>query len=351
MRILMIGPDAKSKGGIATVIANFKQHFKSEDTKISYLATWKEGSLARRMKATLQSILRIRPRIRQENIDIVHVHMAQQGSFYRKSLLILQAKKECRVVLHMHASQFDVFYKKSKPLVQKYIRYILSKPDKVVVLSEEWANFYNNLTTVPVDVIENAVQMPTNNTYNSDAKNIIMFGRIGERKGSYDVLTAARAIGKQFPDVRIYLYGDGELDNVATQIETEQLSNVILGGWINGDEKEQILQNAVLHILPSYHEGLPMAILETMAHGIPNISTTVGGIPQAIQSGQNGVLIEAGDTKQLEDAILAFLEDKETREYYSKEAYKTIQNRFAIEPYQQKWEQIYSDIKNKDGNK
>ncbi|MBC1457172.1 glycosyltransferase family 4 protein [Listeria newyorkensis] len=344
MRILMIGPDAKAKGGMATVIANFKQHFNSENHDIRYLTTWKEGSLWTRMKATAMSILQIRLQIRRENIDIVHVHMAQDGSFFRKALLILQAKKECAVVLHIHASQFDVFYKKSHPWIQKYIRYILGKPDKVVVLSEEWARFYNELTEVPVSVIENAVEIPAINKYNPDARNIIMFGRIGERKGSYDVLEVAAAVGQKFPDVRFYLYGDGELEQVSIRLKEMRLENVILGGWVDATNKKAILEKAVLHILPSYHEGLPMAILETMAYGIPNLSTTVGGIPQAIQHTKNGILIEAGNTVKLEAEIIHFLADKTTRSQYSKAAFDTIKMRFSMKQYQQKWEKCYRNI-------
>ncbi|MBC1794903.1 glycosyltransferase family 4 protein [Listeria booriae] len=344
MRILMIGPDAKAKGGIATVIRNFKTYFHAEDQEIHYLTTWKEGSFLTRMKTTVQSILQIRKIIRRDKIDIVHVHMAQQGSFFRKALLIWRAKKECQVVLHMHASQFDVFYQKSNPMIQKYIRWILNKTDKVVVLSDEWANFYNRLTSVPVTVIENAVSMPAQNTYDSTSKNIVMFGRIGERKGSYDVLNIAKALQTKFPDVRILLYGDGEIDAVTDIIKTNELDNVILGGWIEAEAKEQILREAVLHILPSYHEGLPMAILETMAHGIPNLSTYVGGIPQAIQDGVNGMLIDAGDTVQLEAEISQFLNKKELRERYSQAAFSTIQKRFAMEPYQQKWEELYTNM-------
>ncbi|EUJ21744.1 glycosytransferase [Listeria grandensis FSL F6-0971] len=60
-----------------------------------------------------------------------------------------------------------------------------------MVLSEEWAHFYNGLTKVPVSVVENTVEIPAVNTYNQNAKNIVMFGRIGKRKGSYDILKGA----------------------------------------------------------------------------------------------------------------------------------------------------------------
>ncbi|MBC1937008.1 glycosyltransferase family 4 protein [Listeria grandensis] len=342
MNILMIGPSSASKGGIATVIGNFEEHFESDAHTVTYLATWQEGSFTQRLQTTIHSFFQLRKIIRDKHIDIVHIHMAQQGSFYRKALLLLLAKSKCRVILHIHASQFDIFYEKSHPLAQKYIRWILSKPDKVIVLSDEWATFYNTLTDVPVTVIENAVKMPAESTYNNASQHIIAFGRIGERKGSYDILKVANQVGQAFPDVQFDLYGDGELEKVAAEIEAQQLNNVRLGGWIDATAKEAILQDAALHILPSYHEGLPMAILETMACGIPNLSTRVGGIPQAITDNENGMLIEAGDTDQLATKIIRFLENQAMRDQFSEKARYTIATHFAIDPYLQKWEQIYT---------
>lgn len=347
MNILMIGPSSASKGGIATVIGNFETHFDSSEHNVTYLATWQEGTFYKRLQTTVRSFFQLRKIIRQNKIDIVHIHMAQQGSFYRKSLLLLLSKSSCRVVLHMHASQFDTFYHRSHPLAQKYIRWTLRQPDQVVVLSEEWAAFYEKITDVPVTVIENAVDMPAESSYNATSQHIIAFGRIGERKGSYDILKIAEEVGAVFPNVQFDLYGDGEVDKVADEIKQRNLTNVQLGGWIDAEAKEKVLQDAVLHILPSYHEGLPMAILETMSHGIPNISTYVGGIPQAIEPNQNGMLIEAGNTEQLATAITTMLSDQAMRTQFSKAARSTIENRFAMAPYLKKWEQLYSKLNHK----
>lgn len=344
MRILMIGPDRSAKGGIATVIANFKAHFASDKHTIQYFTTWQEGSFFSRLQTTIRAFVHIKKRVREEKIDITHIHMAQQGSFYRKSLLLLLIKKQCRVVLHIHASQFDTFYSSSSPLVKRYIRWILNKPNQIVALSEEWETFYKELTQAPIKVIENAVKMPLSRSYDSQAKHIIAFGRVGKRKGSYDILKIAQNIERDFPDIRFYLYGDGDTAEVAAQIEKEGIGNVVLGGWVRDGMKEKIMQDSVLHALPSYHEGLPMAILETMSYGVPNISTHVGGIPQVIQDNQNGLLIEAGDTAQLEAKIKTFLTDESQRERLSRAARATIENRFAIEAYQKKWEQLYTDM-------
>ncbi|AQY49737.1 glycosytransferase [Listeria weihenstephanensis FSL R9-0317] len=344
MRVLMIGPDTSAKGGIATVIANFKAYFASDEHSIQYFTTWQEGSFFKRLQATTRAFVQIKKKIREEKIDIAHIHMAQQGSFYRKSVLLLLVKKNCRVVLHIHASQFDTFYSKNSFLAQRYIRWILNKPNQVVALSEEWATFYKQLTKVPVTVIENAVKMPVNSSYNSQAKNIVAFGRLGERKGSYDILKIAKNIENKFPNVRFCLYGDGDTAEIAAQIKEKTIGNVVLGGWVKDAQKEKIMQDAVLHALPSYHEGLPMAILETMSYGIPNISTNVGGIPQVIKDNENGLLIEAGDTEQLESKIIGFLANESQREKLSNAARETIKNRFAIEAYQKKWEQLYENM-------
>lgn len=283
-------------------------------TRFNILQHGKKAVFSKDYKQQHELLFKLRRKSAKKKIDIAHIHMAQQGSFYRKSVLLLLVKKNCRVVLHIHASQFDTFYSKNSFLAQRYIRWILNKPNQVVALSEEWATFYKQLTKVPVTVIENAVKMPVNSSYNSQAKNIVAFGRLGERKGSYDILKIAKNIENKFPNVRFCLYGDGDTAEIAAQIKEKTIGNVVLGGWVKDAQKEKIMQDAVLHALPSYHEGLPMAILETMSYGIPNISTNVGGIPQVIKDNENGLLIEAGDTEQLESKIIGFLANESQRE-------------------------------------
>ncbi|MBC1937846.1 glycosyltransferase family 4 protein [Listeria grandensis] len=347
MNILMVGPDPREKGGIATVLSNFQQFYTHPKHKLFFLSSW---SSQHKWRTEWQALQRIRRIIREEQIDIVHFHVAQKGSFFRKALLAKLVPKHCRVLFHMHASQFDVFFQNSSPFVQNQIRKTLNRLDRLIVLSDSWADFYRQLTSTSITVIPNAVQIPEKSSFQPDSKTIVTFGRIGQRKGSYDLLQVAKKMEDAFPDIRFVLYGDGEVEQVAEAIQTHQIRNVELGGWIGKIEQKEVLKDTVLHFLPSYHEGLPMAILETMAAGIPNLSTRIGGIPEVIQDGQNGMLSEPGNVEEMITKLTAFLKNSRCRERYSAVARKTIQNGFSLEAYHEKWAGIYDSLETKRTN-
>ncbi|EUJ30944.1 glycosytransferase [Listeria floridensis FSL S10-1187] len=342
MNILMVGPDSHAKGGIATVIANFEQHFSSEEHQLFFLSSWSEEN---KYQTEWQAFCSIRRIIREKNIDIVHFHVAQKGSFFRKALLSKMVPKHCRIIFHMHASQFDIFYKKSSRFVQALIRRTFNRIDHLVVLGENWAAFYETLTDTKISIVQNAVQVPESPSYDDKSQTIVTFGRIGERKGSYDLLQVAARIEPLFPEVRFVLYGDGEVEQIGDQIRSMGLQNVDLGGWLSKEEQAEIFKKTLLHFLPSYHEGLPMAILETMAVGIPNLTTNVGDIPELIADGVNGIVTAPGDVDRMADELACFIRnDNNRRSKYSQNAYQTIANEFSIAAYLVRWEEIYQSI-------
>ena len=127
------------------------------------------------------------------------------------------------------------------------------------------------------------------------------------------------------------LCGDGETEQVKALVEQYGLKHRVCHvGWTDGEEKENYLKKAMLHILPSYREVLPMSILETMARGIPNISTGISSIPEVIEDGVNGFLITPGDVGMLKDRILQLVSDQELRMEFSREAYRTIKEKFSL---------------------
>ena len=104
------------------------------------------------------------------------------------------------------------------------------------------------------------------------------------------------------------------------------------------------MELAGIHILPSYHEGLPMAILETMAAGIPNISTEIASIPEVIEHGRTGLLIRPGDREALAEAILSLLSDKKKREALSRDSHACIQQQFSLDVHMKELHRIYDAL-------
>ncbi|EUJ31350.1 glycosytransferase [Listeria floridensis FSL S10-1187] len=341
MNILMVGPDPEAKGGMATVISNFKKYYAHPNQKLYFFTTWSE---TQKKRTQWRALTKIRKEVKRNKIDVVHFHVAQKGSFIRKALLKRLLPKRCKTIFHMHASQFEVFYQTSGKWMKAWIRSELNDVDQLVVLSEGWAAFYRSLTDTDIAVSRNAVQVPEESLYHAEAKTIVTFGRIGQRKGSYDLLAVAKRIRVKVPEVRFVLYGDGETGKVAEQIEAEQIDNVLLGGWISKVEQAEVMQHAALHFLPSYHEGLPMAILETMAAGVPNLATNVGGISEAVQHGENGMIVEPGNIEAMVLELERFLLDEKMRKRYSKNARLMIENEFSFERYFKSWADFYPEL-------
>lgn len=243
----------------------------------------------------------------------------------------------------MHASQFDVFYQKKSKRKKKVIRRCFNKVDLIVAVSENWKNFYQNITDTPVRFIDNAVKTPVDNKYQTTSKRILTLGRIGRRKGSYDLLKVAEIVGKAYPDIVFELYGDGEVEKFRRL--ASQLPNVKINGWLDQREKEQLLQNSLMHFLPSYNEGLPMSVLETMSYGIPNLTTTIGGIPKLITDNEEGFLTNPGDIEGMSKKIFLYLEKSSAEKaQISEKSFKKIKKNFSLDNYMDQWHNIYISL-------
>lgn len=96
-------------------------------------------------------------------------------------------------------------------------------------------------------------------------------------------------------------------------------------GWVSGDKKINLLNKVDAYILPSYHEGLPISILEAMSYSLPIISTNVGGIPEILKNGENGFIITPGDKDAIYRAILELMNNEKLRMDMGKASYSKVQ--------------------------
>lgn len=165
--------------------------------------------------------------------------------------------------------------------------------------------FPENISNKNVEVLHNGVYthvFAACYTMPAHLSKFLFLGRLGQRKGVYDLLEAADIlVNKQnYRDLIFYLAGDGDIEEVKKVVADKRLQqNVQVLGWIGEKEKLEWLKQSDTMILPSYNEGLPMSILESMAAGKIIISGRVGGIPDLVTEGENGFLITPGDVDGL----------------------------------------------------
>ncbi len=335
-RVLVIGPHCqKSRGGMAAVI---KLIGNSEKMKERYLIrlfpSYIDGNIAVRLLYSIVAFVRfllIWPRY-----DIFHIHIASGGSTFRKAyyMRFLFAVHK-RVIIHLHGASWLVFFDSLSDKKKEYVKRIFRQAETVIVLSRQWkAELEKRLYLQRCVIVENGIDC---NRYKDlyceweVGRNAFLFlGRFGRRKGVYDLLDAAKKLHTSGIDFRLYLGGDGEIEQVRKCIDEKGVEQVVfLEGWCDEIKKADLMRKVCWIILPSYNEGLPISLLEGMAAGKAVITTRVGGIPDLIREKNNGFFVEAGNSSQIADVMHQALEvSREEWERMSKENIAEIETKY-----------------------
>lgn len=169
---------------------------------------------------------------------------------------------------------------------------------------------------------------------------IVSVGRMDLNKNHKLIIDAFYQISEDFPDVKLVLYGDGEeREKLIKYVENGPCKERIIMPGAVTDIKEKI-QKAKLFVLSSNTEGMPNALMEALALGIPSISTDCpcGGPKMLMEGKENGILVPVGDSTKMADAMRIMLQDKELWNRYSRNAYEII-NELSPEKINNEWEE------------
>lgn len=348
--IFMLGTRFDTMGGVSSVVNIYRATRMIDRFSIIYIPTHCDGSPFAKLKLMLTAYVRFLSMLFVGRVGLLHVHTASRASFWRKSIFLLTAFVfGVPTILHLHGAEFHVFYEKEcGNLRKRFIRYIFNKVNRVVVLSVTWKVWVQGISDNPhVEAIYNPVILPKI-AYDWKARKrgtVLFLGRLGERKGCYDLLGAAAKVVTLHPELQLLLGGDGELKQVRSRAGELGVGNKVeLLGWVKGADKELHLFNAMIYALPSYNEGLPMSLLEAMAAGLPILSTPIGGIPEAITDGVEGFLIEPGDIDGLADRLSRLLDDPDLAQRMGEAARRKVATTFSADVVLPQIEQLYIEL-------
>lgn len=304
-----------------------------EQEHVERVASYVDGSFAQKQWVLLKGLARFIHLLATRRVGLVHCHSAMRGSFWRKGLFASIARLfRVPVILHLHGSEFKPFYQSQPGFLKGRIRHNLERADKLLVLSESWQQFVGSIAPAAhIEVVPNYVPLPPLPDLSARAGNQVLFlGLVGDRKGVFDLIPAFAEVRKRHPDARLIIGGNGEIDRAAALIAELGMEDAItLAGWIDGDAKADLLSKSDIYVLPSHNEGLPMSVLEAMAMHQPVVTTRVGGIPELITDGADGLLIEAGNCAALTEALSTLLGDAARRKELGRAARARIEARYS----------------------
>lgn len=261
--------------------------------------------------------------------------------------LIPRIKDGSRKILEVHFSRFKRLQYGRKGLWALVDRYrsrrdesLVRKYDCFVVLTEEDKGFWGNMDSIRV--IPNPVNFHPAEPASLDTKTVIAVGRYTHQKGLERLLEAWSLIPREGWKLR--LVGDGEQrEMLDKQIRTLALQDSVILGRAESD-MASVYKNASILALSSRYEGLPMALIESQAFGVPAVSFDCKcGPKEIIKDGEDGLLVPEGDVRGLADALRRLMYDDELRCKMGRTAFARA-SRWSAEKIMPQWIRLFEEI-------
>jgi len=362
-RILLFGPQLSAVGGGPThtrnmLASSLNDHFELVHFEIGSRGRESPASEEKfviRISRLLSNpflliwrIIQLRPLLLHLNTSLNH------KSFWRDiGYLMIGKILRRKVIVQIHGGSLERFCHSSSIL-----RYVSSSAfriaDALVVLSTaEKRNFEKISGLKKLVVIPNAVDIAeyhseSQRKHSGKVRRLAYLGRITREKGLFEAVEAMKLIVSDpgVNEIEFVIAGSGNARaDLMSQIEEMGVGDhVRMIESLFGKEKVRFLQQADIFLFPSYHEGLPYSILESLAAGTPVIASNVGGIPDAVIDGIHGLLIEPRDPRQIADAIRKLASNDNLVRTMSQNCLSWASENYGLQRLSNQFDELYRSL-------
>lgn len=291
--------------------------------------------------------------VKNEQLDLLHVHYAIPHAV----CAILgrdMAGSDIGIVTTLHGTDITVLGTDSS--LKEAIRYGIEKSDVVTAVSNslrdqtyDMINPDQKIETVYNFVderdyrVKDMGQLKSELGINENDKVVIHVSNFRKVKRVGDVIDTFHRIHKEVGS-KLLLVGDGpEMSKVQEQVRNLNIEEDVLFLG-KRDNLSELYNISDLKLLLSEKEAFGLVLLEAMACGVPGIGTNIGGIPEIIEPGTNGYLVELGDTGQAADYGIELLQNKETGSHLRAGAIETAASKFHSNNILKEYEEIYARL-------
>jgi glycosyltransferase involved in cell wall biosynthesis len=254
-----------------------------------------------------------------------------------------------KVIMHHHGGEYQRYWRQMTVRQRRRTLELLTKVSALIVLGDAWREFFVGLGVPAERVVSmrNPVNLPKSipDRLGRERVGFLFLGVLVHRKGAFDLLDAIRTLPSDtLATFHFVMAGNGQVEELRSLVAKYGLNaSVEVRSWVDQKERDQLLAEADVFVLPSRNEGLPMAMLEAMAWGLPAICTAVGSIPEILVDGQNGLLITPGNLEQLANAISHLGTVEKDRLALGQAARNSVET-LASEIYVRKLLQLYKSV-------
>jgi glycosyltransferase involved in cell wall biosynthesis len=358
MRVLVTGPSLHAISGVSThvnllLVAPWSD-ISDDALTLTHFQVGSEGrneGPAARIARLLLSPWQLAARLVARRIDILHLNTSFDPKPYWRDAAYLGVARLLgrRVILQIHGGSLAHELFAGRPWSAALLRRVLRAADTVVALGkEEWQALRDFAPQARVERIPHAVVgVPAEALAARSAAapqlQLLFLGRLDAAKGLYVLLDAVDLLVRAGRQMRLVIAGDGpEEARLRSRIADLKLQPwVELAGARFGADKQALLSQAHVFVLPSFREGLPYALLEAMAAGMAPVVSAVGAVPDVVGDGEHGLLVAPKSISQLVDALARLHDDRELLARLGAAARACIEERFGLEQFGRSFARVY----------
>lgn len=339
-KVLVVATSRKSTGGITSVLKIYEQSPMWKSFRCKWVGTHRDGNTLQKLlyllNAMVQYILLL------PFYKIVHIHFSISSSAKRKYIFFRLAKVYGKkTVIHLHCgSQIDDIWNDTYQTMFEQCDYGIVLTESLKTKVETHIGKSDRLK-----VVYNPCPILTRPTVYEKQNHILFSGHLIPDKGYQDLIKAFANVAKKHPDWKVVFAGNREVDQARALAERLGISKqVVLLGWVGGEEKHKAYSEAKVLCLPSYAEGFPMSVLDAWAYGIPVVTTPVGGIPDVAVDGENMLLFNPGDIDRLAIQIDKVMSDENLRNQLAEESSKLAAGAFNVKTITEQVGTLYNSL-------
>ncbi|MBS4012816.1 MAG: glycosyltransferase [Bacteroidetes bacterium] len=300
-------------------------------------------------KRRLEAVLKLRRLLQENHVTILHTH-CQSPDFYGKIAAFLARTPLVFSTIHSVEGYHAIHESILNKLTTRYVA--ISETVKQYAVSDL------RIPSGKIEVIYNAVDAQKFSPIAVDKnaklqelgvpsgrKIVTAIGTIHKIKGHIYLIEAAEQVIKKFPDTHFLIVGDTSADSdsagrIKEMVNAKKLQDrIILTG--KRTDIPEILSVTDIFVLPSLWEGLPIALLEAMASGVPAVVTNVGSNAEVVTDGVNGFIVPPKNSLFLAQRIEKLLADPQKANTLGVEGQKKVKESFGMAQLVQKHEQLY----------
>lgn len=359
-KILLVGSSLRAVSGVSTHLNQLLNSRLSEIYEFIYFQIGSHGRQESSVEKLFRFILspwQLALRIILTRPQIIHLNTSiDRKAFWRDVFYLFAAKIfVVKIVYQVHGGPLPQDFFQGNKLLTAFMKWIFKLTHAIILLAEIEREAYSRFTAVRhLAVIPNAIDLiPFKNaehkSFNDEALKLVYLGALTFDKGVYESIDAVAILKDKLNSNKIIyqIAGAGpEEQKFRKKVEELGISDIVeFKGALYGEEKDKMWNEAHLFVFPTFHaEGLPYAVLESIASGTPLITTRVGANPDVLTDGVHGYLIEPKDPKLIADSILKMISDRKKLKEMSVNCIKRAHEYYGINRLADQFDELYQVV-------